>query len=323
MQRIRESRVAQIAGTAIPVLVIIVVIGALVFAAVRRAALERDAANLGSNWDPRRSLPPIEAGVLDFPVFIAVVPFAAFALGDLIRRLRLKRRSEDLVAIEPTPSVGGRSVWPRVAWLAYWIPFSFLFLIGPFRGGHDPFVSGSTVAPGPMVSEIREDGSWLDEALDDQTTIVQGPHDPCDGPICAGPRYIAPVGPGEVVTYLVTIRNTSPFGLTILGPVGELRLGLPRNPDRPSADPADAVPFHPVTLAAGAEMAVVVGRIATACADPAAKVPVHVGDRTAAFGFGIVYDIFGWWREAAIYPPVEVTIPGEANCNAPGTSVPA
>jgi DNA-directed RNA polymerase specialized sigma24 family protein len=186
---------------------------------------------------------------------------------------------------------------------------------------HDAVVAVAASAPGPMAPEVGAGDNWVDE--------VEGTYWR-EAPI---PRWTFLVRPGEGFRYVVRARNGSLVPITILG-VPEHRftlderldgtastrtsLGLLRDPAVVSSDPADVVPFHPVLLLPGQEVAIVVARMGGSCADPEAAVdpPTGVGGSVerGAPGMAIVFDVLGWRVDGDFWPPVDVVVPTTPGC---------
>ena len=189
-------------------------------------------------------------------------------------------------------------------------------VLDPFR---EPLSPGSmAAAPGSVESRDITSDPYED------TGTVYGSQDT---------EYIYRVRPGDTFTTIVTVRNTGSFApITLLGLPGgpddttgavtpgsvsvPTGLGLLRDPSAPSLAPGEVLPFHPVTLAPGEEVGVVIGNLAGPCADPAANVPDQGSDRRAAVGIPFVYETFGWRRVGEVYPPFQVTVAATPGCAA-------
>lgn len=204
----------------------------------------------------------------------------------------------------------------QVLLVAIWlVPFTVVQLAQP----RDPFRIGSAAAPGPAVAEIRSDGWWYDDESEEWVAP-----DPCleTAPRCPGPRWVYRVGPGEPYTYVASVRNGGLLPVTLLGrsplrqPSGPHGLGLLRDPSNPSADPANVVPFHPVTLWPGQELALVFVDAGETCADPAAVLRDRAGSQVGGRSLPpLIYDAFGWRSSTYVFPKFEVTVAG---CDEPG-----
>ena len=195
--------------------------------------------------------------------------------------------------------------------------------MGPLAHG-DMVVTGSVAASGPEVAEVMPGGIAPDEVSGlPGATVVE--------------RYVYRVGPGEAFAFVVSVKNLSPLPITILGlpadapdavPASPANqdylwngLGLLRDPTLVSAAPPDVVPFHPVNLASGDEVTLVVAAVGGACADPAGEIPPTAVTNTdglsiapGARGMGIVYDLLGWRVHGSFRPLADVVVPVRPGC---------
>lgn len=186
----------------------------------------------------------------------------------------------------------------------------------------DPIVYGSVYGPGPEVSETQTGAHWFDEK------------DPSGwGMTLGGPHYVYRVRPGESFSYIISVRNEWPLPIRLLGvsppdertqaviddgvdfvPTG---LGLLSDPAVVSAERGRVVPFHPVVLAPGEEVALVVAATAESCANPAAEADppdppgvTWADNRRVDF----VYEIAAWRRVGTTTPPFGLTVPVTEGC---------
>jgi len=206
----------------------------------------------------------------------------------------------------------GMSKGCLVSWAVAVVNVSFGYWLLAQCGGWsqgDKVVAGSVVAPGPDVSAVTADGVVADETTDwwDERGVE---------------RYVYRVAPGEAFSYVVSVRNTSPLPITILGlpsaaegPVGSdyhwNGLGLLRDPAIVSAAPEDVVPFQAVNLDSGEEVVLVVAAAGGSCADPTADVVTKEG---TGRGLEIVYDVLGWRIDGFITPLAHVSVPVIPGC---------
>ena len=342
-----ESLLARVAAVPIDVapllpLPVRIVIGMAPWAALAAAALalaSRDVIGpipptIGSGAPPPVSWSVANPGGgfaqedwLGFPWawFLAVVAIAGAV--QTIRRLRSGR------GLVPCPTLHRTSFrnlfrareqrpWTGrdTAYFAAYAVLMFLVLVvKPWNA--DPIQYGLTIAPGIGITEIeRNSGTWYDERADAKTSSG----------LRSGPQYVYRLRPGDPFSYIVTIRNDMVFPITLLGlrqhvpsedpiPPGadytSTGLGLLRDPARVSSAAGDVVPFQPVRLGAGEEVALVIASIAGGCADPTGPVPVdppnvETGNRSVT----VVYEMFGWRRVGRTWPPVEITVPVRDGC---------
>ena len=188
--------------------------------------------------------------------------------------------------------------------------------------GSDPIVYGSVNSPGPEVSEIRTGATWFDEK------------DPSGwGMTLDATHYVYRADPGDAFSYIFSVRNDWPLPITLLGvtpprvkddaqiPEGMdfviSGLGLLRDPAVASAEVGRVVPFHPIVLASGQEVALVVASIAGTCADATGEVdPPDPPNVTSSDNRSveIVYEIAGWRRVGRTYPPFGLSVPTIEGC---------
>jgi hypothetical protein len=199
----------------------------------------------------------------------------------------------------------------------------FIVVVGLVINALDPFrepLSPGSMAAAPGSVESRDISS---DRYDETGTVD----------VSQDTEYVYRLSPGDTYTTIVTVRNTGSVApITLLGlprdpdgatgaatpgsvtvPTG---LGLLRDPSAPSLAPGEVLPFHPVTLAPGEEVGVVIGNLAGPCADPAAIVPAQGSDPRPAVGIPFVYETFGWRRVGEVYPPFQVTVAGTPGCAA-------
>jgi hypothetical protein len=187
---------------------------------------------------------------------------------------------------------------------------------------HDPIVYGSVSGPGPEVTDVRSDANWFDEK--DQSGW---------GESFGAPHYVFRLRPGDAFSYLISVRNDWPLPITVLGlsrsdydvlaarqsafdymPTG---LGLLRDPTYVSAEQGRVIPFHPIVLAPGDEVTLVVAASAGSCADPAGEADPATPPGVTLWDnrrLTFVYEVAGWRRVGVTYPAVGVTVPTTAGC---------
>jgi len=216
-------------------------------------------------------------------------------------------------------------VWRALTWrlrtvrqfLAYAALMLGLLTLVMLVSAGDPIVMGSFVAPGPELSELRDDGAWRDES-----------QPPGDEQRTDGQHYVFARRPGESFSTLVSIRNAWPVPITILGllrqdgvtTAGLLEgsdaiqtgLGLLQDPHRIVSEPGNVVQFRAITLGPGEETGLVIGYSAGSCADPTADPATNMGPVDSSIT--LVYDLFGWRRTGEAWPPFELTVPAVAGC---------
>lgn len=273
-------------------------------------------ADPGTAWTPANPGGGfVNEGIFALP-WVPMLPLLALLVaGWTLRRIRSGG------PIVPTRA----DVWRTLTWrassvrqvLAYTVPMLGLLALFMAVATGDPIVFGSAAAPGPEMTELRQDGVSWDE--------TQGPgQEPQDD----GQRYIFAMRPGESFSTVVSIRNVWPVPITILGlarrdgvttadllqgaDAVENGLGLLRDPQRISAWPGDVGAFMPFEMAPGEDVALVVAYTAGSCADPASDSTLDpsAGGR----GITIVYDLFGWRRTGSAWPPFELTVPASPGC---------
>jgi hypothetical protein len=184
---------------------------------------------------------------------------------------------------------------------------------------NDPLAHGSAGAAGPEVSEVRDDGIWRDE---------ERPGEPYEQ-LRGGADYVFRVRPGEAFSTIVSVRNTWPVPVILLGIDRAQQgtayssetsadwngLGLLRDPTRILAGPGDVLPFHPVTLGPGEETVLVIAWIGDRCADPTAPLPpFEQGVVRFNPGLPLIYDVAGWRRTGYVYPTFDMTVPRRTGC---------
>jgi hypothetical protein len=150
-----------------------------------------------------------------------------------------------------------------------------------------------------------------------------------------GPEFVYGVTPGTPFDFQVTVRNSGPVAVRLLGwPVGEWidepdpgaktdyypdGLALPVDLGSPSAAPDRSTAFGPVELGPGEEAAIVVRWFAGECADPNGKrhaEPMQPGV-TVEYGstlVPIVYEVIGWRRKAIVELPFGIAVPAKPDC---------
>jgi hypothetical protein len=257
------------------------------------------------------------AGFADIgPFGLPWVPFAlyvAFVVALWIA-FRIATGRSIRPTVQPRPPGQRRKVSPW--FLAVYVPVVAAVLLRPFVG--DPVAQGSVFEPGLLVRETRYDG------------IAYHNDDESDHRFTA-PRHVYRVGPGQSYGYFVSVRNSGPLPFTLLGlpqrdaPANELLvgtdsviggLGLLRDPTVVSARASDVVPFHPVDLAPGDEVVILVGEIAGDCADPSATLPPRPADPLSyeIQGISFIYEMLATRSIAWISLPFETTVPTRPGC---------
>jgi hypothetical protein len=182
-----------------------------------------------------------------------------------------------------------------------------------------PLSPGSFAQLGLGLNEIRSDGVGLVDAS------IHGFLYTSDD---AGPRGVFRVGPGGPLTYVVTVRNTWPIGIRLMGrwadsaartdatePTGTTPtgLGLLRDPSKDDGSIENTAQFSPVDLAPGAEVALVVTEVGRDCADPTRILPERRPyDTVSAPAIQFVYEAVGIEGIATVGLMQEVTVP--SNC---------
>ena len=259
----------------------------------------------GGPWNPGTTGGGVEPGPLDLPLLPMAAGVGAFGLILAIRRFTLR---------QPLPRP------MRIVLLALVAAELGVVVTAPFQNTDrlfDPPLIGTwPSAAGPMVTEVRDDGRWVDVRRMNGVQI-----DNCIGLLeCAGPRYVYRLHPGDAYTYLLSLQNETSLPITVLGytprPTDGMvsrvtAIGLPGDPSSPSADPASTLPFGPVLLAPGASVSVVVGETAGTCANPSATIPGSGGEHVAVSGLLVSYEVLGWHRSTWVYAPFMVTVAGE------------
>ena len=213
-------------------------------------------------------------------------------------------------------TIGGPSTWARwlrpqfslryrssakarIVWL---LVLSVPILSVTLARDWDPLSSSEPFGPGPSVAEVRNDGVWQEDWIEQASSFQVYP-----GPCvidCPGPRYVYRVHPGDSYASTVTIRNDGPVPITLLGRAGSggrvtYGLALLRDPSNLSADAGNLRPFEPVSLGPGGTITVATVHQAPPCANPAAD--VSTGGRHA-IAYPFVYELLGWRRSRQRLP---------------------
>jgi hypothetical protein len=192
-----------------------------------------------------------------------------------------------------------------------------------------PLAAGSYAGGGLGVTEVRSDG--IDPTIERLLLPGFGGSGRLTSGVSVvfdGPRIVHAVAPGEPLTYLVSVRNTWPITIRLMGrwrdgvgrtdatepnattPTG---LSLLRDPSVLDASPAGTTPFEPVELAPGAEVTVVVAETARDCADPTKVLPTRDGSESFTVPkILLVYEAFGIEGVGTVGLSPEVTVP--SNC---------
>ncbi len=191
-----------------------------------------------------------------------------------------------------------------------------------------PLRPGSVSASGLGASEARSDGIDPNIVRTLSGNVDVGVSSCPSVRMFCGPRSVYAVAPGQPLTYVMSVRNSWPVGIRLLGrwrestartdatePNGSTPTGLSllRDPDYVDARPESTKPFFPVNLAPGEEVTLVVTEVARDCADPAKAVPARSdsGDFTIPT-VQFVYEAFGIEGIATVSLSPEVTVP--SNC---------
>jgi hypothetical protein len=265
-------------------------------------------------WDPSTTGGYASTGLLAVPWIPIAAWIAGFGAIATIRRIRTEG-----TAVSPrtwlgwvrsylftrSPSLAGR-IGGTLLWF---VPLLGVQVIGSW----DPLVSADPFGPGPLVAEGRTDGVWQEDWIEHASSYQTFPG-PCVQE-CPGPRYVYRLRPGDMYTWLVTIRNEGGVPVTLLGrnardgqlPLQPSGLALLRNPGLLSADQANLRAFDPVSLPPGETVTVAMVQTADTCADPAADVTQR--GRYAA-SYPLVYDVLGWRRVGDVFPHFSVTVAG-------------
>ena len=236
---------------------------------------------------------------------IAALLIAAVGAVDVLNRRRLRA---------PGRSTASRRA-VRVAW-AVW--FTALIVLVLASTSFELIKPGSIAGPGLGVAEVRSDGLTREGSSTTWTESRDSPH------------YVVRVSPGEPFTVLASLRNTGPLPIRLLGwRKPELSFGsgsrarlddyvvglaFPRDPTAPSAAPEGVVPFHPVDIAPGAELAVVIVGLGGECADPDAAVPAQDPNHQIFRAFPFVFEVLGWHRVGELWPPFELSVASRPGC---------
>jgi hypothetical protein len=193
-----------------------------------------------------------------------------------------------------------------------------------------PLEPGSFGGSGLGVTEARNDG--IDPFFEQlRPGLVQVTDQPpvSGGSVFDGPRSVYAVVPGQPLTYIVSVQNSWPIGIRLLGrwrdstaptdatePIGSTPTGLSllREPDAVlDAGPDATKPFVPVDLAPGEEVTLVVAEVGRDCADPTKAVPARQDEEAFKIPrIQFVYEAFGIEGIATVGLSPEVTVP--SNC---------
>ena len=284
----------------------------------------------GATWTPANP----GGGFADEGIFgapwVPALLFIATAAIVQAAWTRVRRVRDGALIVKPTGPSAGRSAGPatRRGKLKVVGQFGLIVvasMVLTSLGSIDPILYGSTGGPGPEVTEVRDgEGTWFDETVEPPEDRLQG----------AVPNYVFRVQPGDAFSTLVSIRNTWPVPITVLGLYREggtttdmllagadavqNGLGLLRDTTRISAEAGDVVPFQPVALGPGEEVVLVVAWVAGSCADPTADVTFHGSESWAARPFvNVVYDVLGWRRQGWTYGPFDISVPSTPGCLPP------
>lgn len=207
------------------------------------------------------------------------------------------------------PRAWGAWIRPQLRWNAKWTSWrartlwALLFVLPlvtvQLLRDWDPLAYAEPSGPGIGFYESRPGGQWQEDYAEHQWSVEQYPN--CESG-CGGPLYVYSVRPGELFTFVVTVQNTSPVPVTLLGRVATNEspsgLALLRDPDSASSDPSNLEPFRPTLLAPGQAVTVAIIQSGWACADPTSTFAAAGGMQ----GWGLVYDVFGWRRLGDVWP---------------------
>ena len=259
-----------------------------------------------TGWDPATTGGVASTGIFAVPW----VPWLLWALlVGAVATVRHVRRGG---------AIGGPRTWaawvrPYLRWNAKWTSWTsrilwvLLFMVPlltvQLLSRWDPLAYAEPGGPGIGFYETRSGGLWQDDSAEHQWTQEVYPR--CETE-CPGPLYVYRVRPGELFTVVMTVQNTSPVPVTLLGrresdtsPYG---LALLRDSTAASSDPSNLLPFRPTRLAPGEAVTVALVSSGESCADPTSD--------TAAAGWMqawlFVYDVFGWRREGNVWPHFSV-----------------
>lgn len=255
-------------------------------------------------------LTPIVWGVVIIVLVLGVAPAVVKGFRDLFQ-------TPGAVQPPEPPRPHAKPLKSRRRRLVELFQFTVVFVLvsaGTASFRHPPMELGSLSAPGIGLTERRSDG----------VSQVVFPYGTFQSP-SGGPRDVYAVGPGQPLTYLVSVRNTWPIPVRLIGrwadsnartdaaeprgstPTG---LGLLRDPARlvPSVD--NTVPFQPIEIAPGAEVPVVVAEVARDCADPGVSLPQRrPGPLWTRPSIEFVYEVFGIQGVAPVHLSPEVVVP--------------
>jgi hypothetical protein len=256
------------------------------------------------------------SGVLLPTMFALLLAFAVWAVVSWVRGLGQP------AAPKPAPKpLSRRELLRRIGWAAVLVA-SNLLLRTAFD--HPALAAGMAADHGIGFAERRMDGIGSVTLYGERYLTNTG-----------GPRDLYRVGPGEPLTYVVSIRNAWPVPVTIQGrwadatavtdisaaagatPTG---LGLLRDPARRDGSVENTAPFSPVTLWPGEEVAIVVAEIGRPCADPSVQVPVRTNSAESSEpgarrlqpiepALELVYSAFGIEGVSPVLLSPEVTVP--------------
>jgi hypothetical protein len=192
-----------------------------------------------------------------------------------------------------------------------------------------PLEPGSTSGSGLGVTQARDDGidPFLLQFRPGLVDVTDQP--PVSGSsVFDGPRSVYAVAPGQPLTYMVSVKNSWPIGIRLVGrwrdssaptdatePIGATPAGLSLLREENVLDwgPESTKPFAPVDLAPGQEVTLVVAEVARDCADPAKVLPArHDAEPITIPAIQFVFETFGIQGIATVGLSPEVTVP--SNC---------
>jgi hypothetical protein len=254
------------------------------------------------------------------------------ALSVILLTVLVRRVWRDLTGRSPSaePRAGQRLTWRRFVAnlaMAVVVVLGFSVVKNLFAV---PLGPGSFSGSGLGVTEARDDGidPFLVKLRPGSVEVTEQP--PVSGSsVFDGPRSVYAVAPGRPLTYLVSLRNSWPIGIRLLGrwrdstaatdatePTGSTPTGLSllREPDVVlDAGPDATKPFAPVDLAPGEEVTLVVAEVGRDCADPTKAVPARRDSESFSIpSIEFVYEAFGIEGVARVGLSPEVTVP--SNC---------
>jgi hypothetical protein len=304
--------------------VAVVVAGLAVFNSIRRVPISTPpAAQPGTLFDPVRpggglvALSGVTFEGVDRLV-LALTGATVLALVLWVLRTALIRyivRPDAPRKPRPARTLRQAAAW----WLQYVIGYLVATtLLSAFSG---PAIQAGTVTgSGVGFTERRSDGGNYVQLYDETYLSAKG-----------GPRDLYRIGPGEPLTFVVSVQNRWPIPITILGrwqdstaptdastatdasrpggatPTG---LGLLRDPSRPDGAVDNTRPFEPVSIAPGKQVAIVVTEVGSSCADPTVDVPLRTGSLVQVYPrLEFVFEAFGVEGLGSINLSPEVTVP--------------